>query len=225
MIREVIKVRIAYFRIPMMMFLTIMLILMSVLIARPSVTYACSCAISPDPLKAVENSSAVFTGEVVDMKKSQGQIISSADPVEVTFKVDASWKGEVGNEVTVTTALSSVSCGYEFVEGESYLVYAYSREGDESNQLGVGLCSRTMRLASASADLKELESKFPSNVPTASPEVNSNGSPESSAADPEEYLAESSPSSPLVKVGIIGGAIIVLIAIVSAAAYRKTRKK
>lgn len=216
--------RIAYFRIPIMMFLTIMLILMSVLIVRPSVTYACSCAISPDPLKAVENSSAVFTGEVVDMKKSQGQIISSADPVEVTFKVDASWKGEVAKEVTVTTALSSVSCGYEFVEGESYLVYAYTRGGEDSGQLGVGLCSRTMRLASASADLKELESNFPSNVPTASPEVGLDSSPEISA-DSEGNSAESSPSSPLVKVGIIGGAIIVLIAIVSAAAYRKTRKK
>lgn len=216
--------RIAYFRIPMMIFLTIMIIMMSVLIVRPSVTYACSCAISPDPLKAVENSSAVFTGKVLDMKKREGQIISSADPVEVTFKVDASWKGEVAKEVTVTTALSSVSCGYEFVEGESYLVYAYSREGDESDQLGVGLCSRTMRLASASADLKKLESNFPSNVPTASPEGNLDSSPEISA-DSEGNSVESSPSSPLVKVGIISGAVIVLIVIVSAAAYRKMRKK
>lgn len=186
----------ANFRSPLVIFLSITLIFMALLTVRPSVTYACSCVVPEEPLKALEKSSAVFVGKVVDMKEPKGLIISSADPVKVTFEVDSSWKGIKGNKVTLTTALWSASCGYEFVEGESYIVYAYARDGD-FDKLEASLCSRTKLLTAASEDLKEL-----------------------GPSTPAEKSAAASDFFPLVHVGI-SGAIIVLIAIAGAVLYRR----
>ncbi|CAH1054551.1 hypothetical protein [Paenibacillus pseudetheri] len=223
----------AKFRSPLMMFLSITLIFMALLTVHPSVTYACSCVVPAEPLEAMESSSAVFTGKVVDKKEPKGTLISSADPVKVTFEVDSSWKGVEGNQVTLTTALSSASCGFEFVEGESYIVYASANGEGESDKLVASLCSRTKLLASASEDLKELGPSISAGTPTASPEVTSNHSPKSGAGnnDPADVTgkpAAGSDSLPLVNVGI-SGVIIVLIAIAGAVLYRRrdggTRKK
>ncbi|WP_339317228.1 hypothetical protein [Paenibacillus sp. FSL R10-2734] len=215
----------ANFRSPLMMFLCITLIFMALLTVRPSVTYACSCVVPAEPLEALETSSAVFAGKVVDIKESKGIIISSADPVKVTFDVDSSWKGVEGNKVTVTTALSSASCGFEFVEGESYIVYAYASDEGDSDKLKASLCSRTNLLASASEDLKELGPSKSAETPAASPEVTANNSPKSEAgvndpSDPAGKPAADSEFFPLVNVGI-SGVIIVLIAIIGAVLYRR----
>lgn len=223
----------ANFRSPLMMFLSITLIFMALLTVRPSVTYACSCVVPAEPLEALETSSAVFTGKVVDIKEPKGTIISSADPVKVTFEVDSSWKGVKGDKVTLSTALSSASCGFEFVKGESYIVYAYANGEGETDKLVASLCSRTKLLASASEDLKKLGPSISAGNPTASPEATSNHSPKSEAGvnkptDPAEKPAADSDSFPLVNVGV-SGVIIVLIAIVGAMLYRRknggTRKK
>lgn len=215
----------AKLRSPLMMFLSITLIFMALLTVRPSVTYACSCVVPAEPLEALESSSAVFTGKVVDKKEPKGTIISSADSVKVTFEVDSSWKGVKGNKVTLSTALSSASCGFEFVEGESYIVYAYANDEDDSSKLEASLCSRTKLLASASEDLKELGPSISAGTPTTSPEVTSNHSPKSEtgnngATDAEGKPAADSDSFPLVNVGI-SGVIIVLIAIAGAVLYRR----
>lgn len=223
----------AKLRSPLMMFLSITLIFIALLTVRPSVTYACSCVVPAEPLEALKSNSAVFTGKVVDKKEPKGTIISSADSVKVTFEVDSSWKGVKGNKVTLSTALSSASCGFEFVEGESYIVYAYANDEDDSGKLEASLCSRTKLLASASEDLKELGPSISAGTPTASPEVTSNPSPKSADGNNESTdvagkPAADSDSFPLVNVGI-SGVIIVLIAIVGAVIYRRrdggTRKK
>jgi hypothetical protein len=211
----------------MLIILSITLIFMALLTVRPSVTYACSCVVPAEPLEALEKNTAVFVGRVVDIKKTKGTIISSADPVKVTFDVDSSWKGVEGNKVTLTTALSSASCGFEFVEGESYIVYANANADGEgaSGKLVASLCSRTKLLASASEDLKELGSSISAETPTASPKVTSNPSPKSADGNNESTdvagkPAAGSDSVPLVNVGI-SGVIIVLIAIVGAVLYRR----
>ncbi|MNO64750.1 hypothetical protein D3C76_554870 [compost metagenome] len=220
-------------RSPLLIILSILLIFMALLTVRPSVTYACSCVVPAEPLEALEQNSAVFVGKVVDIKETKGTIISSADPVKVTFNVDSSWKGVEGNKVTLTTALSSASCGFEFVEGESYIVYANANGEENSGKLVASLCSRTKLLASASEDLKELGPSISAETPTASPEVTSNHSPKSEngnneATDVAGTPATGSDSVSLVNVGI-SGIIIVLIAIVGAVLYRRrvggTRKK
>jgi hypothetical protein len=158
----------AKFRSPLMMFLCITLIFMALLTVRPSITYACSCAVTTDPLEALERSSAVFIGIVADVKEPKGIIISSADPVKVTFEVNSSWKGVKDDKVILTTALSSASCGFKFTKGESYIVYA--REERDSGKLTVSLCSRTAPLSSAGKDLDILGPSISSGSPTEPPE-------------------------------------------------------
>ena len=105
-----------------------LIVFMTLLTVRPQVTYACSCAVSASPLEAMEQSAAVFEGTVVSIKEKFKIMQSSADPVRVTFQVGARWKGEMGEKVTVTTALSGASCGFEFTKGERYIVYAGGRK-------------------------------------------------------------------------------------------------
>lgn len=221
------------FRSPIMMLLCITLIFMALLTVRPSVTYACSCVVPDEPLVALEKSTAVFAGRVVKMKEPKGIIISSADPVKVTFEVDSSWKGVEENKVTLTTALSSASCGFEFVDGESYLVYAYAREKGGSEDLMAGLCSRTVLLSSAGEDLKELGPATFTGTAAESPESTKNASP-SSGAETDAGVGNNGKSCPaanaaadrgpftLVNVGI-SGVIVVVIAIVAAILYRRKK--
>lgn len=147
---------------PALVILCVALVVMGLLTVRPGVTYACSCVVPDGPQALLERSAAVFSGEVVSIKEKQGVVTSTGDPVQVTFKVANRWKGVEGDEVTVTTAMSSASCGFEFTEGSSYLVYAGGAEG----KLQVSLCSRTVKLASAGEDLEALG---PGTSPSVSP--------------------------------------------------------
>jgi hypothetical protein len=70
----------------------------------------------------------------------------------VSFQVHKVWKGPDQSVIEITTALESISCGYEFAVGQSYLVYAYGEE----NGLTVSLCSRTNTISSASEDMQAL---------------------------------------------------------------------
>lgn len=117
---------------------------------------ACSCVSMESD---IEDSGAVFTGKVVSIKYPEpvNGIMSSADPAKVTFEVYQSWKGPKTKNITIYTALSSASCGYEFDEGREYLVYADIEEGN----LEVSLCSGTSLL---SADKAQRDiSFFPSS--------------------------------------------------------------
>lgn len=119
----------------------------------PESASACSCAIVSDVREAKQSSDAVFDGTVID-KKSANKIFSgsSADPVSWTFEVHEVWKGKVAPVITVTSAESDESCGYEFQEGHRYVVYA--RQTGET--LDVSLCSRTALQSAAGQDLADL---------------------------------------------------------------------
>ncbi|NTU82106.1 MAG: hypothetical protein HGA45_22460 [Chloroflexales bacterium] len=120
---------------------------------QPRPTYACSCTPPPPPLQARDSATAVFAGTVSG--------IAPADPgrasVLVTFDVQQIWKGPEGAQLTIATAGSSASCGYEFAQGEQYLVYAVAQEG----QIRTSLCSRTALFASAGEDLAALGTGTP----------------------------------------------------------------
>ena len=79
----------------------------------------------------------VFAGRVTSMTidRENPVILSSADLVTVEFQVSQVWKGPQGEVLTVRTEWSEISCGYEFEEGRSYIVYA--RDGR------TGFCTRT----------------------------------------------------------------------------------
>lgn len=123
-------------------------------------SYACSCAESLPVKKELQRSSAVFSGEVIEMldDNENSSVISSDDPIAVLFKVEESWKEMNQTEVAIYTARSSASCGFEFALGNEYLVYADETDGEFS----VNLCSNTKLLSSATDDIQELgEGKKP----------------------------------------------------------------
>jgi len=124
----------------------------SFLIVDPNRAFACSCAPPGPPTDELAKSSAVFAGKVVALDVPTGLVISSADPVRVTFQVYTVWKGPVHNTLVVTTARGGASCGYEFKQGQEYLVYARGAE----TALAVSLCSRTRLLSAADEDLATL---------------------------------------------------------------------
>jgi hypothetical protein len=80
----------------------------------PAASYACSCAPPPSVEEALQRQTAVFSGKVISISESNKFWGSSADPVSVVFEVTGAWKGVTKSEVTVNTAMSSASCGYDF---------------------------------------------------------------------------------------------------------------
>lgn len=133
--------------------------------SSPAPAHACSCASVPPPETALRESDAVFSGIVLSVRETRAGVVrSSADPVEVTFRVTEVWKGVGTDRVTVRTAASTASCGFGFVEGMPYIVYA--RETNLG--LSTGLCTRTADLALAADDLAALGK---GTVPPPSPEL------------------------------------------------------
>ncbi len=118
----------------------------ALLLGRPDCAYACSCAPVEPPAVELQRAAAVFAGRVVhvDVPPAVGGVISSADPVRVTFGVTEVWKGPVEASIQIVTARDGASCGYEFVPGAEYLVYARTVNGE----LYAGLCSRILEASS-----------------------------------------------------------------------------
>ena len=120
------------------------------LFALPRPAHACLCAPSGSPTEALAEADAVFAGEVVAIRPlgHPPYRLSTADPVEVEFRVSKVWKGPRRETLMVETEASGISCGYQFQKGQKYIVYA--REGK------TGMCTRTAPSWWAFADLVAL---------------------------------------------------------------------
>lgn len=71
------------------------------------------------------------------------------------FVVEENFSGAVaGSEVTVYTGMGGGDCGYPFVSGVNYLVYAGQQNGD--GRLHAGICSATVPAVGAGGVLPEL---------------------------------------------------------------------
>lgn len=119
---------------------------------------ACMCSPPPEPLAALANAEAVFSGTVVGRRDplEGAEIHSSMDPIDYVFATTNVWKGDFGDTVVIRTARNGASCGYSFVIGEEYLVYA-SRRRDDPELLGTSVCTRTRPVARAVEDLRAFE--------------------------------------------------------------------
>ncbi|MGE7916072.1 hypothetical protein [Lysinibacillus xylanilyticus] len=126
----------------------------------PSITSACSCAYLPSVEEEFERSKAVFSGKVVDIKERLS--LKGYTTKSVLFEVTNTWKGVEQSQIIITTGQGGGDCGYNFIKGEEYLVYA-----DESSMYGAkslvsGICNRTDMLSSSQEDLDVLgEGKHP----------------------------------------------------------------
>ncbi len=105
----------------------------------------------------------------------------------ISFTIDRAWKGvpEDRSDVPLITSQDSVSCGYPFEIGKSYLVYAHAKSEDDSS-FSVSLCSSTKPIEQAGADLAILEGSYvPSQIILGFPFYLSINQ---SAASPEEDI-------------------------------------
>jgi len=144
-------------------------ICLSFLLLGYDVAMACSCAPSGSPSEELKEAQAVFAGKVVRVREPRskpvrnrrGRVVAVRVSLiaKISFEVAKVWKGPDKDTILVETMTGCCACGYSFVEGEQYLVYAY---GDGKNRLLASICSRTKRLEAAQEDLAELgEGKVP----------------------------------------------------------------
>lgn len=114
-------------------------------------TYACSC-VGGSTEEKLDRSTAVFAGKVIEKggtKKSQFGGLR-----EYTFDVHMAWKGVQSNIIKIFSYDGKeASCGFEFNEGESYLVYSYL---DKDNLLQTNLCSGNSPISQAENEIKQL---------------------------------------------------------------------
>lgn len=129
------------------------------LLVAPREARACSCIQPAPPLEAAARSAAVFEGRSFATTR-EGNL------VRYEFEVLRVWKGEVGSRVTVTSAVSSATCGRSFETGVPYVVYAGSGVAGDLSDTS---CSRSRPSSHASEDLELLGAGRPPVRPAAPP--------------------------------------------------------
>ncbi|MFN2452608.1 MAG: hypothetical protein ABR577_00120 [Pyrinomonadaceae bacterium] len=140
-------------------------IIISFLLLFSNVVLGCGCVGMPEKptpeqaramlIKDFNGASAVFSGEVIAL-----------NTFKVKFKVDKLWKGDIGDEITMSTGAkdngdgtyTSSSCDYHFKLGEKYMVYAY---GASSKEVQAYACTRTRPLNYAEQETKDLDEVWP----------------------------------------------------------------
>jgi hypothetical protein len=121
--------------------------------------FACDCGDPGPPCRAFANTPTVFAGRVVkiatiSLKAPSGDIYKDR---LILFEVKLSYRGSAGKAAEVVTGSGGTDCGYDFREGEDYLVYAYPHP--ESGKLYTGICQRTRPISEAGDDLDYLSKK------------------------------------------------------------------
>jgi hypothetical protein len=142
------------------MYSKLILLGVSVLIAFlcPGRAFGCGCEKPGPPCKAFGEASVVFIGTVkgstegARKQKPDGEV--DFTPRRFKFSVEENFSGTPTKEAEVETGLGADDCGYPFVNGASYLVYAYRDEKDD--RLYTSSCTRTRRVANAGEDLQYL---------------------------------------------------------------------
>jgi hypothetical protein len=117
--------------------------------SKPLFACKCACTDSLNLSQAISQSTAVFTGKVIN--RSENLIATEDVEGDVTFKVAKIWKGSPAKNIVVH--VRNGCCGsHEFIVNREYLVYA----DGSNNKLYESGCSRTILLNDASKDLQIL---------------------------------------------------------------------
>ena len=122
----------------------------------PDCASACSCG-GGAPFRVLAkgaDASAVFSGEVMNVEEgSSTRMFGMSVPSRrVTLQVSEMWKGPQTETLEVSTPRDGATCGYNFKEGQEYLVYAYGKE----EPFKVDLCTETKPLSKAGMNLQLL---------------------------------------------------------------------
>jgi hypothetical protein len=128
------------------------LVVVSGLISFPATkVYACSC-VGGSAKDKLERSTVVFEGKVI--KKGNTSKFEFGELREYIFDVDRAWKGVQSREITIYSYNGDGgSCGFQFDEGRSYLVYSYL---DKDNLLQTNFCSGNIPISQAGDEINQL---------------------------------------------------------------------
>ena len=118
--------------------LTVAFVAVGVLIFSVAAAEACTCfrADSPAACEVYKGFDVAFVGRAIQVPPDRG-----AGPVR--FRLAQSLKGVAGPEVTVLNEESGLDCGYQFREGQDYVVFA---ERDAKGAIDIGRCTSTVWL-------------------------------------------------------------------------------
>jgi hypothetical protein len=109
---------------------------------------ACTCRAQP-ACGLPTDYPLVFVGRVAHKQVDHGDRLASVAPAIVTFEVAEYLRGQEGPRVDIRTTEGCCACGYTFVEGVDYLVFA-------SGGFSTGECTPTQPLRTASALIEQL---------------------------------------------------------------------
>lgn len=121
----------------------------------PQTALACSCVLDISQAESFANAEAVFSGRVLSLASDTSLMGAFRQYRKAEIEVQTVWKGDVTNPATLVTGLGGGDCGYDFIEGKSYLFYTHKGEmyGGGRGKLETGICSSTKLLAAAEEDL------------------------------------------------------------------------
>jgi len=128
----------------------------------PSSASACQCNRRAPPCEEFPRASAVFIGRVIDSAERKTETDSDGngrtyDVGIIRFEVEEVFKGIESRIVEIHSGTNGADCGYWFIRGERYLVYAY---GDNPGNLETNVCTRTQPINDKSAeDLRYLRNR------------------------------------------------------------------
>jgi hypothetical protein len=122
------------------------------LLDLPRGALACTCAQPASAQEGLKQADAVFVGLVERFElKGTGRI--------ATFHVRTVWKGPEASRLYVATGGGDGDCGYHFIAGIEYLVFAHRGAPDS---LQTSICSRTKQASGEAVDdLKALGPGIP----------------------------------------------------------------
>ena len=128
----------------------------------PDDALACSCGWS-EPKEALDRSDAVFYGTVLEIKTVPKDVLNDLGLSTARFprdtmallKVHKTWKGKLGYETAVLGGGGGYACGFTFLQGVKYIVYA-SATGKNNEFLATSRCSRTRTTMYAREDVEFL---------------------------------------------------------------------
>lgn len=152
--------------------LALCVILFNLFLLYPKPILACSCIID-SPEKMFVEADAIFIGTVTAIiapsrVPNYDNLVEiyynfvpplpnvhfdEFDSQRVMFKVETSWKGIDKPYTIIRTGEGHGNCGYNFIQGNQYVVYGYGRNGN----LATGICSRTAEISRATEDLDYLQ--------------------------------------------------------------------
>ena len=114
---------------------------------------ACSCGSGAPPCEAAWRADAVFAGIVTAIEQVDHLDGSSYRSSLVTIEIQRGFINASPGTVQLATGTGAGDCGYRFVTGRRYLVYASKTE---SGRISTSSCSRTRPLEEAADDIAYL---------------------------------------------------------------------